>query len=304
MTDHAAPEPQPCRIGVYCRSHGFIHGAEAEELRERLEDLLRTDGADRSDGIRRILDTVDARDSLAWHDVKEHLEASEQEETPEPPDDGLLRLGSDFIVAKAEIVGLTGNGSVIGYLPIALRSGLTVFPADTRKNRAALEAVLQENAQRAQSKPPDDALRHAASAVKKLLPPALLDEVLSYIDPLGTFEKALRSAVVTETPTQAPTEKITAASDAELFVSRCCALGAFDTDIVKHALEDQQRIRTELAPLSRRAEAAEADLREAVNILRGVAHGVIAIYDRVIPGTIEKARAFLASLDARTEKQK
>jgi hypothetical protein len=48
-----------CVIGEYCRTHQFVHGAEAEELRQRLEAL--------DDPIvTAILDDVDARDSLAW----------------------------------------------------------------------------------------------------------------------------------------------------------------------------------------------------------------------------------------------
>jgi hypothetical protein len=48
-----------CIIGAYCRSHGFIHGAEAEELRERLEALD-------DPRVNAILYNVDARDSLAF----------------------------------------------------------------------------------------------------------------------------------------------------------------------------------------------------------------------------------------------
>lgn len=60
---------EQCVIGVYCRRHGFIHGAEAEELRSRVERLLSNNQIDSSvDGreLQAILDEVDARDSLAW----------------------------------------------------------------------------------------------------------------------------------------------------------------------------------------------------------------------------------------------
>lgn len=63
------PKPD-CVIGVYCQRHGFIHGQEAEELRERLEELGNT-------AVNRVLDEVDARDSLAY------LEATNE---PTPPD--------------------------------------------------------------------------------------------------------------------------------------------------------------------------------------------------------------------------
>jgi hypothetical protein len=59
----------------FCSEHGFVHGMEAEELRAGIESLLETcpsaDGAE--DGLRaglvRLLDKVDARDSLAWLDA-------------------------------------------------------------------------------------------------------------------------------------------------------------------------------------------------------------------------------------------
>ena len=44
------------------------------------------------------------------------------------------------------------------------------------------------------------------------------------------------------------------------FVDRCHELGATDTDIVKHALEDQARIREELAPLSIAKDAADQQI--------------------------------------------
>lgn len=82
----------PCVIGVYCHKHGFIHGAEAEELRERIEKLVseyreakRDAEADcphdiapvgiiHENAIRAlsgILDTVDARDSVAWLEFRD-----------------------------------------------------------------------------------------------------------------------------------------------------------------------------------------------------------------------------------------
>lgn len=55
------PRRAVCVIGEYCRRHMFVHGAEAEELRSRLERI-----GDLPSEVRRILDDVDARDSLAW----------------------------------------------------------------------------------------------------------------------------------------------------------------------------------------------------------------------------------------------
>jgi hypothetical protein len=57
-----AETKEPCIIGEYCHRHGFIHGAEAEELRERLEALKKP-------SVQRILDDVDARDSCAYVEI-------------------------------------------------------------------------------------------------------------------------------------------------------------------------------------------------------------------------------------------
>ena len=54
-----------CVIGEYCRRHGFIHGAEAQELRKRIEALL-GDGEVNDRTLQDVLDSVDARDSLAY----------------------------------------------------------------------------------------------------------------------------------------------------------------------------------------------------------------------------------------------
>lgn len=76
---------KPCVIGVYCSRHGFYHGAEAEELREKIErELPDSEGYDDPDSalaraIRRVLERVDARDSLAW------CEFRARNDDPEPP---------------------------------------------------------------------------------------------------------------------------------------------------------------------------------------------------------------------------
>lgn len=61
---------EPCIIGVYCHRHGFIHGAEAEELRERFEEWIKHTGKLRV-AVQSILDDVDARDSLAYREFQE-----------------------------------------------------------------------------------------------------------------------------------------------------------------------------------------------------------------------------------------
>lgn len=60
-------QPEPCVIGKFCHRHGFVHGGEAEELRERISSTRIPHGGA---ALRRILDEVDARDSLAFLEAK------------------------------------------------------------------------------------------------------------------------------------------------------------------------------------------------------------------------------------------
>lgn len=60
-----------CRIGIYCSDHGFIHGAEAEELRQAIEKLRDARGRPTCEALTRLLDDIDARDSLAYLEAME-----------------------------------------------------------------------------------------------------------------------------------------------------------------------------------------------------------------------------------------
>lgn len=56
-----------------CREHGFTHGCEAEELRKGIEVVMEdldTDDVTRHT-LQRLLDKVDARDSLAYLEAKD-----------------------------------------------------------------------------------------------------------------------------------------------------------------------------------------------------------------------------------------
>lgn len=59
-----------CVIGKYCMKHNFIHGGEAEELRQRIEALLSDSENLKKNqlisSINHILEDVDARDALAY----------------------------------------------------------------------------------------------------------------------------------------------------------------------------------------------------------------------------------------------
>lgn len=57
-----------------CPKHGFIHGAEAEELREGIEKLTKIHGDVPVWQLERLLDQVDARDSLAYVEAKKRAE--------------------------------------------------------------------------------------------------------------------------------------------------------------------------------------------------------------------------------------
>lgn len=57
-----------------CPVHaGQLHGGEAAELRGALEQMI-TDGAVSARALRRLLDRVDARDSLAHEEIKAKVE--------------------------------------------------------------------------------------------------------------------------------------------------------------------------------------------------------------------------------------
>jgi hypothetical protein len=57
----------PCILGQFCSFHNFVHGAEAEELREELEKLIEeSDKKVRVRDLEKLLDRVDARVSVAY----------------------------------------------------------------------------------------------------------------------------------------------------------------------------------------------------------------------------------------------
>lgn len=65
-------KPSTCTVyKTACAVHGFIHGAEASELREGIEKLIEEYNSDDenlssvADDLQRLLDRVDARDSVA-----------------------------------------------------------------------------------------------------------------------------------------------------------------------------------------------------------------------------------------------
>ncbi len=70
---------------VYCDEHDFVHGREAEELRSGVENLIRNSNGGKvsTRALQRLLDRVDARDSLAWReasdDGKEEATADEHQ---------------------------------------------------------------------------------------------------------------------------------------------------------------------------------------------------------------------------------
>jgi hypothetical protein len=137
-------EEQPkCVIGEYCRLHKFIHGAEAEELRERFEAMAADFDKDEESSIVRdiwfILDDVDARDSCAFLETK--------------PAAGLLSSPAsplDKMVERArEAVGVfrdaTREGRLIGFrqrdpLIAAIHDALDSQQAEIERVRAEVSS--------------------------------------------------------------------------------------------------------------------------------------------------------------------
>jgi len=69
---------------VFCEKHGFVHGKEAEELRAGIEIIQQEEywdvdvqATDVFDALRKLLDRVDARDSLAWREEEATPKACE-----------------------------------------------------------------------------------------------------------------------------------------------------------------------------------------------------------------------------------
>jgi len=63
---------------TYCLTHDFVHGAEAEELRSGIERLIERADADHDREpfvtvreLQRLLDKVNARDSLAFLEAED-----------------------------------------------------------------------------------------------------------------------------------------------------------------------------------------------------------------------------------------
>lgn len=68
----ASRSSEKCTVySSYCKEHNFIHGGEAEELRQGIERLL-ADGEHPEElpvMLQELLDSVDARDSLAYKEA-------------------------------------------------------------------------------------------------------------------------------------------------------------------------------------------------------------------------------------------
>jgi hypothetical protein len=88
-----------CIIGEYCRTHGFIHGGEADELREKLTKLANEFGGSTRRRILGVLDDVDARDSC------EPIPVAVPPETPQP----------DLRALIAEEIDAHGGNSTTNY---------------------------------------------------------------------------------------------------------------------------------------------------------------------------------------------
>lgn len=84
--------PDDCpRYGYYCTDHEFVHGAEAEELRSGVEEIL--SGLDSGKmprwavRLQALLDEVNARDSLAFRARNDELALKRTGSPEQPPAD-------------------------------------------------------------------------------------------------------------------------------------------------------------------------------------------------------------------------
>lgn len=85
MTDiesFTSSEGTCCLFDEYCSDHGFHHGAEASELREGIEKVIKHPdayGPSCVEGLQNLLDSVDARDSLAYAEHAKREKARDDE---------------------------------------------------------------------------------------------------------------------------------------------------------------------------------------------------------------------------------
>ena len=102
------------RCTVYatpCSVHDFIHGAEAEELREGIEKLMENEDAVKVRQLRSLLDRVDARDSLAYLESHEAQHGERRTVAGErPAGKALPAIGSRIVCQNgAYVVSVTSH---------------------------------------------------------------------------------------------------------------------------------------------------------------------------------------------------
>lgn len=77
-----------CRMGIFCSKHNFIHGAEAADLRERLEKLIaecaHATVPIQPEDLQRLLEGCDARDSVAYDEIQHKRDAEDEAEASTP----------------------------------------------------------------------------------------------------------------------------------------------------------------------------------------------------------------------------
>lgn len=110
-----------CVLGVFCQRHGFVHGAEAAELREQLGRLGLPE-------VQRVLDAVDARDALAYEEIRTRVNDGDLRvrwaRGISQPDAvlGCLRIGAATVEELAAETGLPKN-SIRAVLSTLTRNG-------------------------------------------------------------------------------------------------------------------------------------------------------------------------------------
>jgi len=66
-----------CVLGVFCAKHDYIHGAEAEDLRSGIDDVMNMIegyGVEPVESLRNLLENCDARDSVAYLEVQDEAD--------------------------------------------------------------------------------------------------------------------------------------------------------------------------------------------------------------------------------------
>ena len=205
----AKTKQRVCIIGKFCARHEFVHGAEAEELRKKLERFAETsDITGEANWARTILDETDARDSCAWVEVNRAVNEGETDPWAESALATLqaenAELLTDLDRERTQHAGcLTAAEGATSPEHVASRGdyGWSLAYQKTLDLRRKYDA-LEARATAAEGE--RDRLRDENARLRGLLPAETLDEFARRVAALQKAAAALAAIPHTEGEASAP----------------------------------------------------------------------------------------------------